>query len=489
MKSLSEGPNPVYVANSRVAGEPFNPFHEACGFFPQDVVGELRKLPDQDGRFHRISHGQKRLYARLVRFAGRDGQCYPSQERLASDLGVTARQIRSDLTRLALFGLIETESRDPQHNRDRFRRNNTYYFLWHPAFANRDRRATSASSGAQSDLSKKIEGKHTSAQNRPPTARNPVATGSTSQFDRKDASAELHQGKTSGKSSSCWPRFSGRQRGGDQHDDDPHLTSLSHETTRPSEIAWKDSIRKNLLGFIEAMSFSMPSGKIPVEAIADRLTAIGAGSDDLTEFLRKYRDNLRDPPATWKHVLVSFEGWAAKPETQALIRRRVAWELAIRREREQRVQMDRDLVARTFTPLTPVEKIEPAAFVPRSTSQKCPRCRDSGRIGTALQRTLAWCDCQVGVAARQEDGDNLLDRETEIVNSSIQTQLVAAARELKLHFAADSLADAGIVDDGATIWITGIDLFMLQLDDVGRALKLLGVVRKVVIGNQSKARS
>jgi len=39
----------------------FNPWRGACGFYPPDVVGRQKTLTD----------GQKRLYERLVRFAGR----------------------------------------------------------------------------------------------------------------------------------------------------------------------------------------------------------------------------------------------------------------------------------------------------------------------------------------------------------------------------------------------------------------------------------
>ena len=103
-------------------GDAFNPWRgdektPGCGFNPADVVGLQRSLTD----------GQKRLYERLVRFAGRDGNCYPSQETLAELLGKSERQIRRDLKALEEGRLISHRYRDE-------RRSNTYVFLWHEMF-------------------------------------------------------------------------------------------------------------------------------------------------------------------------------------------------------------------------------------------------------------------------------------------------------------------------------------------------------------------
>ena len=98
-------------------GEAFNPSHAACGFYPQDVIGRLRWLTD----------GQKRLYERLVRYAGRNGKYFRSQVTLARELGKTDRQVRKDLKRLEDLALLTHHVRDG-------RRSNTYHFLWHEAF-------------------------------------------------------------------------------------------------------------------------------------------------------------------------------------------------------------------------------------------------------------------------------------------------------------------------------------------------------------------
>jgi hypothetical protein len=106
-------------------GETFNPWREACGFYVPDVIGRLRSLTD----------GQKRLYERLVRYAGRDGHCYPSQQRLAEDLGKSDRQIRRDLEKLEELRFIGHSFREG-------RRSNTYVFLWHEAIENQGKIAS-----------------------------------------------------------------------------------------------------------------------------------------------------------------------------------------------------------------------------------------------------------------------------------------------------------------------------------------------------------
>jgi biotin operon repressor len=100
-----------------IVGEPFNPWHEACGFWPEDVVDRQRDLGD----------GPKRVYRKLRRYAGTKGSCFPSQKTLADELGKGERQVRRDLDALEAAGLIASVSRDG-------RRSNTYVFLWHAMF-------------------------------------------------------------------------------------------------------------------------------------------------------------------------------------------------------------------------------------------------------------------------------------------------------------------------------------------------------------------
>lgn len=114
-------------------GEPFNPWRGACGFYPPDVVGRQKDL----------TSGQKRLYERLVRFAGRNGECYPSHDTLAEALGITDRQVRRILTALEKYPLIAHRLRDG-------RRANTYIFVWNPIF-DRTSKSGQAQDAAQSE--------------------------------------------------------------------------------------------------------------------------------------------------------------------------------------------------------------------------------------------------------------------------------------------------------------------------------------------------
>jgi hypothetical protein len=100
-------------------GEPFNPWRGSCGFYVPDVVGRNTTLG--------LTDGQKRIYERLVRFAGQNGRCFPSGDLLALELGKSLRQIRADLKKLKQVSLIDWSNRDGG-------RNNKYLFLWHAIF-------------------------------------------------------------------------------------------------------------------------------------------------------------------------------------------------------------------------------------------------------------------------------------------------------------------------------------------------------------------
>lgn len=71
-----------------------------------------------------ISPGAKLCYARLCQFAGHDGECFPSQAKLASEMGAGERQVRRYLSELEDQGLIEIVQ--PGLNQP-----NRYLFLWH----------------------------------------------------------------------------------------------------------------------------------------------------------------------------------------------------------------------------------------------------------------------------------------------------------------------------------------------------------------------
>ncbi len=71
-----------------------------------------------------ISAGAKLCYARLIQFAGKDGKCYPSQDTLGKEIGVSARSVRDYLKKLEEHELIVIV-------RQGINKPNNYYFLRH----------------------------------------------------------------------------------------------------------------------------------------------------------------------------------------------------------------------------------------------------------------------------------------------------------------------------------------------------------------------
>ena len=71
-----------------------------------------------------INPGAKLAYARLAQYAGRDGECFPKQETLAAELGVSERTANEYVRTLVRFRLIEKE-------RPGLGMSNRYYFLDH----------------------------------------------------------------------------------------------------------------------------------------------------------------------------------------------------------------------------------------------------------------------------------------------------------------------------------------------------------------------
>jgi hypothetical protein len=105
-------------AAHHIVGEPFNPWWKICGFYPPDIVGADKAL--------KLTDGQKRLYERAVRWAGRNGKFWHSFEEIAQALGKSERQVKADMAALEEKGLIG-------HTRRR-RESNLYYFRWHAIF-------------------------------------------------------------------------------------------------------------------------------------------------------------------------------------------------------------------------------------------------------------------------------------------------------------------------------------------------------------------
>lgn len=82
-------------------------------------------IPNWLQRRREVSQGAKLAYARLAQHAGKDGACFPKQETLAVELGVSARMANDYVRTLVRHKLIEME-------RPGLGMSNRYFFLDHP---------------------------------------------------------------------------------------------------------------------------------------------------------------------------------------------------------------------------------------------------------------------------------------------------------------------------------------------------------------------
>ena len=89
-------------------------------------------IPDVLLRYKKITPSAKLLYAKLVQYAGKDGNCFPSIDTLAEDLGLSVRQIITLLKILEKDGFIVKVKAT---GKDKLiHKNNQYLFLLHKIF-------------------------------------------------------------------------------------------------------------------------------------------------------------------------------------------------------------------------------------------------------------------------------------------------------------------------------------------------------------------
>jgi len=101
-------------------GEAFKPYRMFTGLF----------IPEGLARSDLISPGAKLAWGRLARYAGENGQCYPSVKTLAAEIGVGKRQTQKYLVELGKARLIRRRSCFA----GRAQTSNTFEFLWHEIF-------------------------------------------------------------------------------------------------------------------------------------------------------------------------------------------------------------------------------------------------------------------------------------------------------------------------------------------------------------------
>jgi hypothetical protein len=97
-------------------------------FIPRRVLKSGVFVPDSLLACRLVSNGAKLLWARLARYAGANGQCFPLLSTLAVDLGFSERQVQRYLAELVSARFLRARQRG-------FNKSNLYEFLWHAALA------------------------------------------------------------------------------------------------------------------------------------------------------------------------------------------------------------------------------------------------------------------------------------------------------------------------------------------------------------------
>lgn len=97
-------------------GEPFNPYQQ---FY-------CISIPDCIARHKKLSSTAKLAYGRLMKYAGKDGMCYPATKSVGDEIGRSGRQVASAVLELETEGLLKRIPRLGQSN--------AYQFIWHALY-------------------------------------------------------------------------------------------------------------------------------------------------------------------------------------------------------------------------------------------------------------------------------------------------------------------------------------------------------------------
>lgn len=106
--------------------EYIKPYKRFYGFITPDVLMG----------FSGLSFAAKSCYSVLCRYAGKENYCYPKQEQIAVDMGVTPQYVKTLLKELKEKGFIKIEAPTGEQRWAHF--HNKYYFLNHPLFDDSD---------------------------------------------------------------------------------------------------------------------------------------------------------------------------------------------------------------------------------------------------------------------------------------------------------------------------------------------------------------
>jgi len=123
----------------------FNPYKQFLGSFIPNCLMEYEGL----------TATAKLCWARLAQYAGKDGRCYPMQETIAKEIGISTVQVKRILKELETKGFIYIKKPTGQ---DRLlHKNNIYFFIKHEVFDISGSIVDDTSVGIVDDTSKIID--------------------------------------------------------------------------------------------------------------------------------------------------------------------------------------------------------------------------------------------------------------------------------------------------------------------------------------------
>jgi hypothetical protein len=440
-------------------GQVFNPCRNVCGFYPPDIVGRQLDLTD----------GQKRLYERLVRWAGTKGTCWHSFETTAAALGKCVRQIKSDMRTLERRRLVSHRVRGWKDGK---RQTNVYSFRWHEMFDSRSEspapeeevggnplpstptvecsplHATPESWVQDSAELSAIYGKSCVQ----PTAQEFRKRN----YVRESSSAEISQEE---KPKMIWTpeqlenarQVLGEHRGrGDQPDSVITRKILGKFDSMEDFSTWIEEIRQRLSpSQIKGSGY----GLYPKDA------------ERWADSLRQQRKRERDAQAEYDRVMNT----ATDPENAV----KLAEEHQSRIRGWYRIPDGlRSRLLRRAVPIAPVAVIGLAKSL-------CDACDESGITGSALRRTLKFCSCKAGAERKEQNGSDWPAQEVARVHSTLQGRLVGALQELGHTYLADAVEHSE-VEDGQTLIVHPNRGYRIHFEDrtmpgaIQQAFELLG---------------
>ncbi len=258
-------------------GDQFNPWSGSCGFYPAQLVGRQRNL----------RAGPKLVYERLVRFAGRDGLCFPSHQKLADELGKSLAQVKRDIATLERAGLISHEFRNG-------RRSNTYRFLWHPCFDAAAMSSHGFSEGAQT---------HPQSPRREPSRQ--LTSDGLKAHEPARNYRQNHRAETSSSSS--------RQSNVDENFElktTKKADSSGKETSQPGKKWWSGQDSAGAVGLLRGANVNLPD---PDPSLVAPILSHMESLEDLRQWLQSNRSLLAS--ATSRGLFVTdARRWPDKPK-------------------------------------------------------------------------------------------------------------------------------------------------------------------------------